>query len=161
MTWCTYLQSFRENTAMRFRVTVRKLNVTDGQTDGWTGAFQYLPSRAFGTAGDNINNNTSTIQILTLIIIWSRDTRLTILIIFRGWISQDNLSVARDRNNRSVLILNLLWIRDVIIYNLMTLHSYHNTCGNIWKITGQFTQDKCSASKVCQWIFSNSFYKLT
>ena len=30
MTWCTYLQSFRENTAMRFLVTVRKLNVTDG-----------------------------------------------------------------------------------------------------------------------------------
>ena len=25
---------FRENTAMRFWVTVRKLNVTDGQTDG-------------------------------------------------------------------------------------------------------------------------------
>ena len=98
---------------------------------------------------------------LSLIIIWSRDTRLTILIIFRGWISQDNLSVARDRNNLSVLILNLLRIRDVIIYNLMTLHSYHNTCGNIWKIAGQFTQVKCSASKICQWIFSNSFYKLT
>ena len=97
------------------------------------------------------------------IIIWSRDTRLTILIIFREWISQDNLSVARDRNNLPVLILNLLRIRDVIIYlyNLMALHSYHNTCGNIWKITGQFTQVKCSASKVCQWIFSNSFYKLT
>ena len=26
---------FRENTSMRFRVTVRKLNVTDGRTDGW------------------------------------------------------------------------------------------------------------------------------
>ena len=51
--------------------------------------------------------------------------------------------------------INLLRIRDVIIYNLMTLHSYHNTCGNIWKITGQFTQVKCSASKVCQWILSN------
>ena len=25
---------FRENTSMHFRVTVRKLNVTDGQTDG-------------------------------------------------------------------------------------------------------------------------------
>ena len=48
-----------------------------------------------------------------------------------GWISQDNFSVARDRDNLSVLILNLLRIRDVIIYNLMTLHSYHNTCGNI------------------------------
>ena len=72
--------------------------------------------------------------------IWSRDTRLTILITFRGWISQYNLSIAKDRNNLSVLILNLLRIRDVIIYNLMTLHSYHNTCGNIWKITGQFTQ---------------------
>ena len=94
---------------------------------------------------------------LYFIIIWSRDTRLTILIIFCGWISQYNLSIAKDGNNLSVLILNLLRIRDVIIYNLMTLHSYHNTCGNIWKITGQFTQVKCSASKVCQWIFSNSF----
>ena len=54
---------FRENTAMRFWVTVRKLNVTDRQTDGrtdrqtdgWTGALQYLPSRAFGAAGDNNN----------------------------------------------------------------------------------------------------------
>ena len=27
---------FRENTSMRFWVTVRKLNVTDGQTDGQT-----------------------------------------------------------------------------------------------------------------------------
>ena len=27
---------FRENASMRFRVTVRKLNVTDGQTDGQT-----------------------------------------------------------------------------------------------------------------------------
>ena len=50
---------FRENTSMRFLVTVRKLNVTDRQTDGQTdrqkdgGALQYLPSRAFGAAGDN------------------------------------------------------------------------------------------------------------
>ena len=42
---------------MRFRVTVRK---RDGQTDGRAdrqtdgrGALQYLPSRAFGAAGDN------------------------------------------------------------------------------------------------------------
>ena len=37
---------------------MRKLNVTDGQTDGRTdgrGALQYLPSRAFGAAGDNIH----------------------------------------------------------------------------------------------------------
>ena len=27
---------FRENPSMRFRVTVRKLHVTDRQTDGWT-----------------------------------------------------------------------------------------------------------------------------
>ena len=70
-------------------------------------------------------------HLIFIIIILSRDTSLTSLIIFRGWISQDNLSVARDRNNLSVLILNVLRIRDVIIYNLMTLHSYHNTCGNI------------------------------
>ena len=41
---------FRENTAMLFRVTVQKLNVT-GRTDG--GACQYLLFRAFGAAGDN------------------------------------------------------------------------------------------------------------
>ena len=28
----------------------------------------------------------------------------------------------------------------------MMLYSYHNTCGNIWKITGQFTQVNCSDS---------------
>ena len=44
---------FQENTAMHFRVTVRKLNVTDGQTDRRTGVFQYFLSRAFGAAGDN------------------------------------------------------------------------------------------------------------
>ena len=43
------LAKFWENTAMRFRVTVRKLNVTDGQTYG--GHFNI--SRAFGTAWDN------------------------------------------------------------------------------------------------------------
>ena len=80
-----------------------------------------------------INYTVWSVYMLHMIIIWSRDTRLTILIIFRGWISQDNLSVARDRNNLPVLILNLLRIRDVIIYNLMTLHSYHNTCGNYEK----------------------------
>ena len=45
---------FRENTALRFWVTVRKLNVTDRRTDG-RGALQYLPSRAFGAAGDKNN----------------------------------------------------------------------------------------------------------
>ena len=44
---------FQENTAMHVRVTVRKLNVTDGQTDRRTGVFQYFLSRAFGAAGDN------------------------------------------------------------------------------------------------------------
>ena len=29
------------------------------------------------------------------------------------------------------IILNLLRKRDVIIYNLMMLHSYHSMCGNI------------------------------
>ena len=87
-----------------------------------------------------IGRKISRLSYIFGIIIWSRDTRLTILVIFRGWISQDNWSVARDRNNLSVLILNISWICDVIICNLMTLHSYHNTCGNIWKITGQFTQ---------------------
>ena len=35
-------EKFRENTAMRFLVTVRKLNVTDGQTDGRTGGVLSL-----------------------------------------------------------------------------------------------------------------------
>ena len=39
---------FRENTAMRFWVTVWKLNVMDGQTE----QYQYIPSRAFGAVGD-------------------------------------------------------------------------------------------------------------
>ena len=53
---------FRENTAMRFWVTVRKLNVTDRRTDG-RGALQYLPSRAFGAAGDN--NHLKTFVVVT------------------------------------------------------------------------------------------------
>ena len=45
---------FRQNTTMRFWVTVQKTK-RDGQTDRQTdgGAFQYLPSQAFGAAGDN------------------------------------------------------------------------------------------------------------
>ena len=53
---CNVPAKFRENTSMHFRVTVRKLNVTDRRTDRQTdgrGALQYLPSRAFGAAGDN------------------------------------------------------------------------------------------------------------
>ena len=50
---------FRENTSMRFRVTVRKLNVTDRQTERRTGALQYFPSRAFGAVGDNYIHVTS------------------------------------------------------------------------------------------------------
>ena len=52
--------NFQENTLMRFRVTVRKINMTDRQTDGrmdgWTDGrgLQYLPSWAFGAAGDTI-----------------------------------------------------------------------------------------------------------
>ena len=34
---------FRENTAMRFRVTLRKQNVTDRQTDGQTGGVSIFP----------------------------------------------------------------------------------------------------------------------
>ena len=57
---------------MRFLVTVRKLNVTDRQTDGQTdrrGALQYLPSRAFGAAGDNkyfllTNHKTHTLYVV-------------------------------------------------------------------------------------------------
>ena len=47
---------FLENISMRFRVTVRKLNVTGRQTDRQTdgrGALLYLPSRASGAARDN------------------------------------------------------------------------------------------------------------
>ena len=41
---------------------MRKLNVTDRRTDRQTdgqGALQYLPSRAFGAAGDNITTRAS------------------------------------------------------------------------------------------------------
>ena len=45
---------FRENTSMRFRVTVRKLNMTDRRTDGRTdgGRCNIFRPRAYGTAGD-------------------------------------------------------------------------------------------------------------
>ena len=36
MPWYKVPAKFRENTAMRFQVTVRKLNVTDRWTDGRT-----------------------------------------------------------------------------------------------------------------------------
>ena len=50
---------FRENTSMRFRVTVRKLNVTDGQTDGLTGGHCNISRpRAYGAAGDKNTNVT-------------------------------------------------------------------------------------------------------
>ena len=42
LTWCTFLQSF-ENTSMRFWVTVRKLNVTDGRIDRQTGSLARSP----------------------------------------------------------------------------------------------------------------------
>ena len=42
---------FRRNTAMRLLVSAKTKH--DGQTDGGGGAFQYLPSRAFGAVGDN------------------------------------------------------------------------------------------------------------
>ena len=50
--WYIYLQSFEKLQQCVFEL-VRKLNVTDGQTEGGVGggAFQYLPSRAFGVAG--------------------------------------------------------------------------------------------------------------
>ena len=52
MTWCTYLQSFEKLQQCVFEFnTARKLNVMEGRTDR-QGAFQYLPSRAFGAAGD-------------------------------------------------------------------------------------------------------------
>ena len=54
---------FPENTSMRFQATVRKLNRTDRQTDGWTGALQYLPSRACGAAGDK-NDHTSQFELM-------------------------------------------------------------------------------------------------
>ena len=50
---------FRENTSMRFQVTVRKLNVTDGRTDrrtgggGGGGRCNISRPRAYGAAGDN------------------------------------------------------------------------------------------------------------
>ena len=44
MIWCTYLQSFEKIHQCVFEFETKR----DGQ-----GALQYLPSRAFGAAGDN------------------------------------------------------------------------------------------------------------
>ena len=60
---------FQENTSMRFWVTVRKLNVTDRRTDRQTdgrGALKYLPSRAFGAAGDKKNQKKGIDDILDI-----------------------------------------------------------------------------------------------
>ena len=45
---------FQENASMRIRVTVRKLNVMDGQTDGLTDRWmdRQTDGQAFGAAGD-------------------------------------------------------------------------------------------------------------
>ena len=61
---------FWENISMRFRVTVQKLNVTDGQTDRRTGALLYLASQASGAAGDNKEWKTSIKQLLQYGIGW-------------------------------------------------------------------------------------------
>ena len=65
---------FRENTSMRFRVTVRKLNVTDEQTDGRTdgrtgGRCNISRPRAYGAAG----------EIIMLAICFMNATYLTLL----------------------------------------------------------------------------------
>ena len=62
MTWYTYLQSLEKIHQWSYSAktkrdgqTDRQMDVgrgTDGQTDR-RGALQYLPSRAFGAAGDN------------------------------------------------------------------------------------------------------------
>ena len=50
---------------MRFLVTVRKLNVTKGQTDGGGGGvFQYLPFPAFGTAGDKYSKKSENFVLI-------------------------------------------------------------------------------------------------
>ena len=54
MTRCTYLQSFEKIHQCVFAKTKRD-GRTDRRTDG-RGALQYLPSRAFGAAGDNKND---------------------------------------------------------------------------------------------------------
>ena len=63
MTWCTYLQSFekiQQFVFLSYSVKTKRDRRTDRQTDG-RGALQYLPSRAFGAAGDNKRCYLSTI----------------------------------------------------------------------------------------------------
>ena len=59
---------------MRFRVTVQKLNVTDRRT----GALQYLPSRAFGAAGDNEPNLTFLTLAMTFRVIQSNSSQFIV-----------------------------------------------------------------------------------
>ena len=53
---------FRENIVIHFRVTVRKLNVTDARTDGQTGGgggVSISPVPGFREAGDKNSNEQS------------------------------------------------------------------------------------------------------
>ena len=51
---------------MRFRVTLRKLNVTDALTDGRE-ALQYIPSRAFGAREIQNRSKCLIVHILTVL----------------------------------------------------------------------------------------------
>ena len=61
MPWCTYLESFEKIHQCVFELrTVRKLNVTDGQTDRNRrtdgGHCNISRPRSYGAAGDNMRN---------------------------------------------------------------------------------------------------------
>ena len=61
MTWCTYLQSFEKIHQCVFELQCENYTWrTDRRTDGW-GTLQYLPSRAFGAAGDKNRNHFDTV----------------------------------------------------------------------------------------------------
>ena len=73
-----------ENTLMRFRVTVRKLNVTDRQMDGQGagggggggGGVVISPVPGFGTAGDKKFNQCSVMCLGGTLLFFSRNQKL-------------------------------------------------------------------------------------
>ena len=88
MTWYTYLQSFKEIQQYVFEFSAKTKH--EEHTDGW-GAFQYLPSRAFGVAQDNNRG---------FFIIWPKHGKLYIFAYLGG---------ASFNNQHIIPVYHMIW----------------------------------------------------